>query len=378
MPIKHLQSERPASFPCIGKLRKGGPKQTNQNGKEVMGRDLDHFRFTSEDQQAQETFATYYGAEPKAVSVYLPFATVDENFAAWLEEYRAGGLVRRCDGESCVFSRNEKGQPITTPTPCLKPRCTCKQVGRLAVIIPQLARLAYVTVETHSVWDIISLTENLQAAQVLRGDLRGIPFILSRREREISTPAGEDGKRARRKKSLLFIEPDPTWVQRQLEAMRVAALPQVDQPLLTMTPLRLVDKQTGEILDGSTAQWTDVDEDEEEEEMSTPWDDAPSASQPQALPATARAPRGTIANPLPPVTATGPTPIDPATLAELTALGISKYGEQWPARESAIALGASKGAVNTLAALTYKEGEELLVIFRKRAMEQQTAAQEAA
>ena len=110
MPIKHLQAERPAAFPCIGKLRKGGAKQTNQNGKEVMGRDLDHFRFTSEDQDALTAFAAYYGAEPKAINVYLPFATADENFAAWLEEYRAGGLVRRCDGETCVFSRNEKGQ----------------------------------------------------------------------------------------------------------------------------------------------------------------------------------------------------------------------------------------------------------------------------
>ena len=200
MPIKHLQLDRPAAFPCIGKLRKGGVKQIGKSGKEVMGRDLDHFRFTTDDTDAATAFNAYYGAEPKAINVFLPYATTDENFAAWMEEYRAGGLVRRCDGETCVFSRDVKGNAVTSPTPCARP-CGCKQVGRLAVIVPELVRMAYVTVETHSVYDIIQLTENLQAAQAMRGDLRGIPFILSRREREISTPT-DNGGRARRKKSL--------------------------------------------------------------------------------------------------------------------------------------------------------------------------------
>ncbi len=376
MPIKALQAERPAAFPCIGKLRKGGAKQTNQNGKEVIGRDLDHFRFASDDADAVAMFATYYGSEPKAINVFLPYATTDENFQAWLEEYRAGGLVRRCDGESCVFSRDAKGQAITTPTPCHKPACACKQVGRLAVIIPQLARMAYVVVETHSVWDIISLTENLQAAQVLRGDLRGIPFILSRREREISTPTG-DGGRARRKKWLLYIEPDPSWVQRQLEAMRIAALPQIDQPLLTVTPLRLVDKQTGEVLAGASA-WTSADEDdEEEEEEGDVWAATPSA--PPAAPAAARAPRGTASNPLPPVK---PAPlaaqIDPTTLAQLHELGASMYGEQWAAKEPAIAAAASTGAADSLNRLTYSEGVALLALFVKRAAEQQKASAQGA
>ena len=246
-------------------------------------------------------------------------------------------------------------------------------MGRLSVIIPQLARLAYVTVETHSVWDIISLTENLQAAQVLRGDLRGIPFILSRREREISTPTG-DGGRARRKKSLLFIEPDPSWVQRQLEVMRVAALPQVDQPLLTVTPRLLVDKQTGEILAGATA-WTGEDEDDEDDEPDDPFADAPAPPHPQpTLP-----PKPSQGPPQGDPPGKQPNLIAPATLARLTALGVSMYGEQWGAKEQAIAQAASTGAANKLAELTHKEGEDLLKIFEKRAAQaQQVALQEAA
>ena len=354
MPIKHLQLDRPAAFPCIGKLRKGGEKQTNAKGKEVMGRDLDHFRFTTDDVDAATAFGAYYGAEPKAINVFLPFATADENFAAWMEEYRAGGLVRRCDGETCVFSRDAKGVAITLPTPCAHP-CGCKQVGRLTVIIPELVRMAYVMVETHSVYDIIQLTENLQAAQAMRGDLRGIPFILSRREREISTPTG-DGGRARRKKSLLFIEPDPSWVARQLESMRIAALPQIDAPLLAAPqPRLLVDRQTGEILSGDM-QWTDPDDEEDNGEgEGNPFLDKPGQPDPPPPP------------PPPPQNGKKVTPLSPTTGVRLYELARQIYGERWDRdKERQVAEGASKGAVGKLADLTQSEGERLLAIFEKR------------
>ncbi|MBP8293618.1 MAG: hypothetical protein KAX65_12655 [Caldilineaceae bacterium] len=353
MPIKHLQLDRPAAFPCIGKLRKGGEKQTNTKGKEVMGRDLDHFRFTTDDTDAATAFNAYYGAEPKAVNVFLPYATADENFQAWMEEYRAGGLVRRCDGETCVFSRDAKGVASTLPAPCARP-CGCKQVGRLSVIIPELVRMAYVTVETHSVYDIIQLTENLHAAQAMRGDLRGIPFILSRREREISTPTG-DGGRARRKKSLLFIEPDPSWVARQLESMRLAALPQIGTPLLAAPqPRLLVDRQTGEILNGDT-QWADPDDEEDDgegENGNNPFLDKPDAGSPP-----------------PPAPQNGKkaTPLSPTTAVRLYELARQIYGERWDRdKERQVAEGASKGVVGKLADLTQGEGEGLLAVFEKR------------
>lgn len=349
MPIKHLQLDRPAAFPCIGKLRKGGVKQIGKSGKEVMGRDLDHFRFTTDDADAATAFNAYYGAEPKAIKVFLPYATTDENFAAWMEEYRAGGLVRRCDGETCVFSRDAKGNAVTSPTPCARP-CGCKQVGRLAVIVPELVRMAYVTVETHSVYDIIQLTENLQAAQAMRGDLRGIPFILSRREREISTPT-DNGGRARRKKSLLFIEPDPSWVARQLESMRLAALPVLPSDLPALSgPRLLVDRQTGEILSSDT-QWTDQDDEEDEGEgVDNPFLDKPGQPEPP-----------------PPVPSSKPTPLSPTTAVQLYDLAKRYYGDRWDKdKERGIAQGASKGAASNLGELTQKEGDDLLAIFEKR------------
>lgn len=255
MPIKSLQSNRQAQFPIIGKLRKGSP-QVEKNGKKVMGRDLGHFRFDSDDAAASSAFVAAYGEQPKTLKVLLPFATVEQNFQAWMEEYTSGGLKRRCDGENQVFHRDERGNGVTVPTACEKScgrSCLCKQVGRLYVIVPELARLAYVVVETHSIYDIIQLTENLQAAFVLRGNLAGVPFVLSRRGREISTPNPSDpGKRFRTKKSLLFIEPDPEWVQRKLIAMRAdafAMLPDISSAhgTTTSTPMADVDRETGEI-----------------------------------------------------------------------------------------------------------------------------------
>ena len=283
MPILPLQRNRAPQFPCIGKLRKGGAKRRNAQGKEIMGVDLNYFRFTTDDAHAAETFAAYYGAQPQSIDVLLPYATTAENFGAWLEEYTAGGMARRCDGETQHFHRDADGKGNTTPVKCERlcgRKCGCKEVGRLAVIVPQLARLASVTVETHSLYDIMQLTENLQAAEALRGDLRGIPFILSRRDREISTP-GEGGKRTRRTKSLLFIEPNPEWVARQLESMRLAALPIVDVPALQAPAMRRI---TGPV----TVDADDFDDEEEDDgdEMDTatpPRKEAPPQSTPPAV-----------------------------------------------------------------------------------------------
>lgn len=367
MPIKHLQLDRPAAFPCIGKLRKGGVKQIGKSGKEVMGKDLDHFRFATDDADAAAAFAAYYGPEPKAVKVFLPYATTDENFQAWMEEYRAGGLVRRCDGETCVFSRDAKGNAITAPTACNK-QCACKQVGRLSVIIPELARMAYVMVETHSVYDIIQLTENLTAAQAMRGDLRGIPFILSRREREISTPAG-DGKRARRTKSLLFIEPDPAWVVRQLESMRLAALPVLpgDPPMLAGGQRLLVDRNTGEILTTGAVDagdWVDDDEDDTDDGGAgyvSPFDDPTAGVQP----------------PPPEQPAGKPAKASVTTVTEIYRLAREVYGDKWgKEKEAAVAQGASKGAVSTIGDLTQREGDGLLGVLERRLAELQETSKE--
>jgi hypothetical protein len=228
--IKGL-TDRGATFPRIGELRKGGEKTASG-----IGRDLDYFRFTSDDKDATEAFKSAYGEQPRSIRCYLPYSTPEQNFGAWMEEWQAGGLIRRCDGETINISRATAGNGYNkNPLPCIKASgkpCGCKQVGRLMVIIPELRRFAYVVALTTSINDIIEIHANLTAAVQIRGDLRGVPFILSRKPRDISTPDPKDPtKRVRREKWLLSIEPAPAWVQEQ-----IAQLPAFDEPAMLPEP----------------------------------------------------------------------------------------------------------------------------------------------
>lgn len=263
MAIKGL-TDRAASFPQIGILRKGAPSEerTNSAGKKYnhYGKDLHYFRFDTDDADAAGRFRTVYGDEPSSVRVYLPFAGAAENFEAWQEHWTAGALQHRCDGETCVLWL--QGQRYSTQAaPCphralgKDERDRCKPTGRLKVVIPELRRLAYVTVLTGSIHDIIALTEQLTALEQLRGDLRGIPMILRRTPREISMP-GSNGKRTRMEKWLISIEAAPSWVDLQLAAQERAALPDgaTARPLL---PAPAADPASGEV-------WPDDEAGEEE------------------------------------------------------------------------------------------------------------------
>ncbi|NBC16576.1 MAG: hypothetical protein GVY18_04570 [Bacteroidetes bacterium] len=223
MPI-HGLTDTPR-LPQIGDLRKGAPKTGNRPGQ-----DLEHFRFTSEEPGLEARFRDEYGEAPRELSIRLPYATADENFDAWLEEYRAGGLVRRCDGSACVLWQTPEGEYSDAEKPCAQdesPPCQCKETGRLHIILPALERMGTVCVHTTSVNDIKTLHGALSAleriAQASGRDLRGVPFVLKRRPRKISTP-GQNGQRVRREKWLLTIEPEPQWVSLQLQEAKQRAL----------------------------------------------------------------------------------------------------------------------------------------------------------
>lgn len=263
MPIQGLTTQA-ASFVELGVIRKGGAKTDEKK----PGPDLDYFRFVTADQGAVAAFkkAEYspqlkveldrdaYGDKPKAIEFVLPFDTLEENFEAWREQYVASGLGHRCDGVNCISWRDERGKmnvrtaptdekPCPTPTDEQRKAGGCKQVARLKIIIPALKRFAYITVTTTSIYDIMTMYRNLLAIQMVSGTLRGVPMILRRTEKEISTPAG-DGKRARRKKWLLSIEPHPQWVEKKLLEQRDMALgltAAVSAPLMLEDGVRVED-----------------------------------------------------------------------------------------------------------------------------------------
>ena len=227
MAIKGL-TDQPAALPQIGILRKGSPRP--ESGK-APGRDLTHFRFDSKDDRASADFLSAYGDEPREINCVLPFATAEENFLTSKESYGASGLRSRCDGETVSAMRLPDGQiqrQFPSPVACFglkgdeqgRSFCEdCKNVGRLQIIIPELKRFAYVVAETHSVWDIVHLDQQLKAFQLTFGSLNSIPFVLSRVPEKVSTPR-KDGGRVRAEKWLLNIGINPDWAARQLEAVK--------------------------------------------------------------------------------------------------------------------------------------------------------------
>ena len=251
MPIKGLTNQKP-ELVHLGELRKGAPKTDPRR----PGKDLTYFRFTSDIPEVATAFHDAYDGEPRLINLFLPHPQTDDNWEAWQEEYVAGGLVHRCDGETMVRWQQEDGTYSNTPKPCPyesgeKPRTQkrpgCKVVGRLQVLIPELKRLGVVTVLTGSYHDIANLDKQLRALEDLnRGSLTGIPLQLRRRPHKISTPSG-DGKRARREKWLLSIEAAPQYVELQLANMERAGLPAPDDAPDEEDVVD-VDPTTGEIL----------------------------------------------------------------------------------------------------------------------------------
>ena len=245
MPIIGL-TDRGLAFPELGHIRKGAKKTGNKPGA-----DLTYFRveFDEREQKAEQEFRRLYGNEPSAIRIVLPFNEIERMWDAWLEAYTAGRMIARSDGERYIYLIDcntgkllvKNGIDIATgqPRPYVegepagyymrqdgrKEPVFCKPSGRLKVIIPELARAAYMTVLTTSIHDIANISDQLRAFQTLNaGRIAGIPLILRRRPKRISTP-NADGTRARRVKWLLSIEADPDWVKMALHDTKRLALP---------------------------------------------------------------------------------------------------------------------------------------------------------
>lgn len=239
MPIKGLTSKDSLipRFRRLGKLRKGGEKV---GGK--YGPDLDHFRFTGENNDAdiEAAFTEIFGEQPKILHVYLPHRTAEENFPTWKELWKGSGLQHRCDGETMQIWLGSDGKYHKEPKPCPG---GCDEIGRLEVIIPELMDYGYIgtiSLETHSLHDIMHIAGVLAKTEEYCGDrpegLQGILFTLRRVKERISTPGwGENkGQRNLTDKWLVKIEPAVDWVQSHMALTRNTeeALPETKHPAL--------------------------------------------------------------------------------------------------------------------------------------------------
>ena len=218
MPIKGLTTDVRPAFPNLGKLRKGGKKTSETR----PGPDLEYFRFTSEQPEIEAAFYGAYPAQPQSINVFLPNKAIDNVWECWQEHWVAGGLVHRCDGETCVVWQDGNGEYHDEPKSCPG---ECKPVGRLQVLLPELLQagfVGYVTFETHSKHDIMSIQACLEDASGKANGhgLTGIEFRLYREPQKISTPMVDKDtgeiKRVRRQKWLCKLTPTVRWVQAQL------------------------------------------------------------------------------------------------------------------------------------------------------------------
>lgn len=245
MAIKGL-TDRGYMFPEIGQIRKGAAKDPKQNRP---GPDLSYFRVEIDANDARGAqFVSIYGNEPKDIHILFAFNEMELNWEAWYEAYTAGRMVARSNGEYFIYlvnvktgerevinGLNAKGERVphreivgsyktnSGKTEDIK----MKPVGRLKVVIPELHSLAYMTVHTTSIYDIMNISSQLEAVQSMNGGvIAGVPLTLRRRKKMISTPDLNDkSKRVRREKHLISIEADPEWVKLLLLHVKHLALP---------------------------------------------------------------------------------------------------------------------------------------------------------
>lgn len=245
MPIKGL-TDRGLAFPEIGQIRKGKKETRKRKDKSeyTVPVDLTYFRvlFDEKEIESAQIFRDKYGEEPDEINIILPFDEIERCWDAWLEAYTAGRMVARSDGERFTYLIDtESGEILVKNGEPFKPYkdgqsvgkdykgkdVFCRPVGRLKVIVPELARAAYMTVMTSSIHDIANLSAQLEAfKQINEGVIKGIPLVLRRRPKMISTPDLKNkGQRVRREKYLLSIEADPVWVKAKLSEVKHLSLP---------------------------------------------------------------------------------------------------------------------------------------------------------
>jgi hypothetical protein len=278
MPIKGL-SDRGLSFPQIGVIRKGSPKQKIQKGDreyEIQGKDLQYFRVEIDESEpkAKELFAGLYGERPTILRVTFPFNEIDRVYDAWLEAYTSNRLIARSDGERIIYWKEgreiyvknglatanrtvniwrrigeKQVEPLAVPMIAEQPvpfidgmvfhrtektLVEAKPVGRLRVVLPELKRLAYLVLMTTSLNDIIALggpdSGELGAIKKLCDQLSlplaGVPLLLRRKPKDVAY-TDASGRQSRMTRWLIHIEADPEFVEGALASSKRLAMPVV-------------------------------------------------------------------------------------------------------------------------------------------------------
>jgi hypothetical protein len=196
----------------LGKLRKGAEKRPN-----APGRDLEYFRFTSDNDAVVRAFREAYGDKPDSLEVYFPYPNYESVFHTARELFGQNHLLKeQCDGmyitqrqDGYKMARGrwlceKKCKDTESSPPC--PDCPLQQIGRLSVILTPLFFAGFpgtVTLETHSWHDLGHIASQLAHYEPLTGRA----FRVYRQETRIGRPDKKNNKRAATDKWLVKIEP---------------------------------------------------------------------------------------------------------------------------------------------------------------------------
>jgi hypothetical protein len=224
-------TDQGASFPFLGTIRKGGKKKkamVKGKEKEIQGDDLNYFRLDlggKINPELEERWISAFGKEPTQFSCLLLHETPDQAFDAWYKEYTSNHvLTKKCDGQNQCQWLTEKNSYSFTPKPCQRNSnnpCECSQSAELRVVIPDLGVMGFFKLLTHSKWDILSLSQQLNMVYLSAGKLTGIPFLVKRQPREIFANYNE--RKNKVTKSLLSIEVHPDVAGRVLKIIEQKA-----------------------------------------------------------------------------------------------------------------------------------------------------------
>ena len=264
MPIHNLTNV-PKSFLKLGQIRKGDKVQGKRKDGSTFERpvDLDYFRVTflkgKNAEQIEKRFRDVYGEQPKQINVRFADHEIDSVWDANYECYKQGGLIAKAgstaEGLYWIFyrdpetmetlvsdgrARNGEGvivqaKPIDLAEPIYKNQkgdpFYLEPVGRLKVVVPEIAEIAvgYFEFRPESPRDIRNISAELAAfdsvAKQYGKTIAGVPFLLRRREEEVSKKI--DGKLVADTSWVVHLDVGGEWGARALNAIERLALPEI-------------------------------------------------------------------------------------------------------------------------------------------------------
>lgn len=249
----------------LGKIRKGQKETVKRKDGSTYEKpvDLDYFRVTfqpgKQSDQIEKAFRAVYGEKPTELHVRFAEPRLESVWDANYECYKQGGLVAQAgsneNGAFWIFYRdpdssevlvrggsaaNAEGRslmdkPLDLSAPIYKNAkgegVYLEPVGRLQVVIPEVAHLAVGFFEfcPTSPRDIRNISAELGAydaiAKSYGKSITGIPFILRRREEEVTRKI--DGKLTKGKSWVVHLDAGGEWGTKAIEMIERLALPDV-------------------------------------------------------------------------------------------------------------------------------------------------------